>query len=209
MDPVLITRISVWFFLPTVYSQNNFRRQYSSRMDVDNSLNLMNQLANVLKPRTKSIGTRGRTVTRYVSTGCLYVFLNEVLPAWSTDTTTNQSQTETEAARCLHMLKAALGIHKVIQSFGIDTHPVYSPEAFDQSPIVVQMLQASWRDGFTGDEVQQLNKIRTFVDLILRNCPNFYQLYDQKKEEYFRLVHALDTVSLKLWATHTDSETSE
>lgn len=193
----------VCFHIAGSHCVTNVSRKNTSH-DPMSYYDLMQQLERVLEPRTSSFGTRGLiSVTRYEPTGSLRVFLEEVLPVWTVEdhtTEVNRPRTEAEATRCLHMLKVAHTIHLVIQAYGINVQTIYTTDAFEQSPVIVEMLQICWREGFMDDEVDPLKRARTFVDLILHKCPNFYQLYTHQKAKYDQLVYTLDTNSLTSWS---------
>jgi len=50
------------------------------------------------------------------------------------------------------------------------------------------------------EEIQPLKMAKAFTDIIVQQCPNFYELYDRKKSEYNALVYILDRNSLGEWS---------
>lgn len=158
---------------------------------------LLKELENVLHPISKTLGTL--TVTYYVPTGILSVFLDEVLPVWIVENHMTAGS-EADAARRLYMLQIARGVHLVLQAYHIGVQDLYSIESFEQSPVIVEMLQICWREKFMEERVESLEMARTFVELILDHCPYFYTLYNRKKSEYDHIVHTLDTKNLTSWS---------
>jgi hypothetical protein len=132
-----------------------------------------------LSTHITTAGFRGKCVrTRYTAYGSLRTFLNEVLPNW-----TQHSPHTGEHA--LDMLNTATEVHTVLQAYCVEIRDVpIATTLFAQSPIVVEMSRELWSSNYDNVQLEQLKKLKAFIDLLISECPNFYQLYNLKKSEY-------------------------
>ena len=142
----------------------------------------------------------------YEPKGSLHTFLDLVLPEWSNPAIGNQD-TEEHATECLDMLRIADVVYRIIRAYGLSDKYVYVTDDFTKSPVVMGMLRTLWDTDFDVDQLQQLKKVKMFADLIITRCPNFVQLYHQKKAEYDSLVHMLDKSSISAWSHDQDMDT--